>query len=79
AALMVALPGCWPALPRDRRAMLLMAGGGLGLVAIGLQGLAIGIQGWSWPWLEALLGALGDRQFGIGLGGTLAVVAFLVL
>lgn len=79
AALILALPGCWPALSRDRRAVLLLAGGGLGLLAIGLQGLAIGIQGWSWPWLVALFGDLGDRQFGIGLGGTLAVIGFLVL
>ncbi len=54
-------------------------GGGLGLAAIAGQGLAIGVQGWSWPVLEQAFGELGDRQFGIGLGGVLATLGFLLL
>ena len=79
AALPLALPGVLPGLPRSRRAGFLLAGGGLGFVALVLQGLAIGVQGWSWPWLDHAFGELGDRQFGIGLGGCLAFIGFLVL
>ncbi|MFT3952906.1 MAG: iron ABC transporter permease [Piscinibacter sp.] len=79
AALLVALPGALPILPRPRRASLLVAGGALGLLAIGTEGLAIGINGWSFAGLERAFGNLGDRQFGIGLGGALTFGAFLIL
>ncbi len=79
AALALALPGALPAGAAARRATFLLAGGGLGLAAIVAQGAAIGIQGWSFPWLEATFGELGDRQFGIGLGGSLAFIGCLVL
>ena len=57
----------------------LMLAGAFGLSAIVLQGMVIGIQGWSWPWLNSLFGELEDRQFGMGLGGALASFGFLVL
>ncbi len=78
AGIALALPGALPG-PAARRAGFLLAGGGLGLAAIVAQGLAVGVQGWSWPWLEALFGPLDDRQFGIGLGGSLAFAGCLVL
>jgi iron(III) transport system permease protein len=79
AALAVALPGAAPAGTNARRATWLLAGGTLGLAAIVAQGLAVGVQGWSFPWLEARFGELGDRQFGIGLGGCMAFLGFLVM
>jgi iron(III) transport system permease protein len=79
ACLALALPGALPGGSAARRAGFLLAGGGLGLLAIVAQGLAIGVQGWSFPWLEAAFGELGDRQFGFGLGGSLAFVGCLVM
>lgn len=79
AALFLALPGALKAGSRARQAGFLVWGGGLGLAAIVLQGLAIGIQGWSWGWMNALFGELPDRQFGMGLGGSLAALGFLLL
>ncbi|PTM51916.1 ABC transporter permease [Phreatobacter oligotrophus] len=79
AAALLVLPGVLPTLARDRRATVLLAGGIAGLVVIAVQGLAIGVQGWSFPFLERRFGDLGDRQFGIGAGGALAFLAFLLL
>ncbi|WP_458094252.1 ABC transporter permease [Roseomonas sp. WA12] len=64
-------------LPLDRptRAGLFLLVGGLGLGLLIVQGYAIGVQGWSATWLEALLGPLQDRQFGIGWGGALVPAA----
>lgn len=75
----LALPGVLPVASAARRAAFLCWGGGLGLAAIAAQGLAIGVQGWSYGWLALLFGALDDRQFGIGLGGTLAALGLLLL
>ncbi|MGI9522021.1 MAG: ABC transporter permease [Hyphomicrobiaceae bacterium] len=62
----------------DRRipTILTISGGG-GLLYMMLQGFAIGIQGFQWPWLETLFGPLGDRQFGMGYGALLVAVCFL--
>jgi iron(III) transport system permease protein len=79
AALVVALPGALPAGTRAHRARFLVAGGACGLLAVVLQGLAIGIQGWNWAWANAAFGELDDRQFGMGLGGVVTAVAFLLL
>jgi iron(III) transport system permease protein len=76
AAVAIGLPAVQPG---RGRAGLRMVAGGLGLAAIVAQGLAVGVQGWSFPWLEATFGELGDRQFGIGLGGTVATAGFLFL
>ena len=77
AALAVTLPGALPLLSRRARAHWLIAGGAFGLLAIAAQGFAIGINGWTAPWLEAWFGPLDDRQFGIGLGAVLTVAGFL--
>ncbi|PWS34295.1 iron ABC transporter permease [Falsiroseomonas bella] len=79
AALTLALPGALPAGTAARRARFLVWGGGLGLAAIVAQGFVIGVQGWSYPGLAALFGELDDRQFGIGLGGSLAFLGCLIL
>lgn len=64
---------------RPRRGALLAWGGVLGLAAIVLQGAAIGIQGWNWSWATAAFGELNDRQFGIGLGGSMTTLGFLFM
>jgi iron(III) transport system permease protein len=79
AGLALALPGALPFGPAARRAAFLLGGGGFALAALVAQGLAIGVMGWSSPWLEARFGELGDRQFGFGLGGCLAFVGALVM
>ncbi len=79
AALAVALPGALPSGSARARSGFLVWGGLLGLAAIVAQGLAIGVQGWSYPWLTEIFGELDDRQFGMGLGGTVAFFAFVLL
>ena len=79
AALLIAAPGAWPRQSRARRRIFLIAGGALGLAAIVLQGALIGIRGWEYPGLEAVFGALDDRQLGVGIGALLALVGFLFL
>ncbi|MGI9423790.1 MAG: ABC transporter permease, partial [Hyphomicrobiaceae bacterium] len=77
--LFLLLPLLTARLPRtDPRfpALLEIAGGG-GLLYLVLQGFAIGIQGWQWPWLEAWFGPLGDRQFGMGYGALMVAACFL--
>ena len=61
------------------RARVLLAAGVAGMAWLGLQGFAIGVQGWSWGFLEAALGPLGDRQLGMGMGGLVTFAAFLLL
>lgn len=77
AALVIALPGTFAPLGRERRRVFLIAGGGLGLAGIVLQAALIGIQGWELPWIESSFGSLNDRQFGIGVGAVFAFVSFL--
>ena len=79
AALGLGAPALLPTLSRGTRGALLIAAGLLGVAAIMAQGWFIGLRGWSYPGLEAVFGDLGDRQFGIGLGGTIAFTAFAAL
>ncbi|HWT08704.1 MAG TPA: ABC transporter permease subunit, partial [Roseomonas sp.] len=79
AALVVTLPGALPAGSAATRARFLTWGGAFGVLAIAAQGLAIGVQGWSFAWLGDLFGDLNDRQFGMGLGGAVAFFAFVIL
>jgi iron(III) transport system permease protein len=78
--------GLLAALPAIRRpksdsgtARLLILAGAGGVAWIVLQGFAIGLQGWSWPGLDALFGPLGDRQVAMGYGGMAVATAFLFL
>jgi len=57
---------------------LIVAGiAGLGFIVA--QGWLIGPRGWYYPALEAVFGALPVGQYGIGIGGALAFLAFLLL
>ncbi len=60
-------------------AWILLASGAAGLIWFVLQGFGIGIRGWSYGWLEAGFGPLGDRQFGMGWGALLVATALLFL
>jgi len=62
-----------------RRAAALLAVGALGMAWIAAQGFAIGLTGWSWAGLERAFGPLDGRQVGMGVGGLVTVVAFLLL
>ena len=62
-----------------RVATVLVLGGAGGLAWAALQGLAIGHQGWSAPWLGALFGLPGPSQAGFGTGAFLLCLACLVL
>jgi iron(III) transport system permease protein len=76
ASLAPALLALKPGLPRKTLGTLLLAAGAAGLLSIILQGWCIGVRGWSYPALERIFGELPDRQFGMGLGGTVAFIAF---
>ncbi len=64
---------------RRRQGVLLCAGALVGLVGLLGSGFAIGAKGWSYSWLAQLFGALPIGQPGIGLGGALVLLAFLML
>ncbi|MCY4542398.1 MAG: iron ABC transporter permease [Rhodobacteraceae bacterium] len=57
--------------------LTLMATGALGLIWLAAQGFGIGIRGYSFDWLNLLFGELGDRQFGMGMGGLLVAASLL--
>ncbi len=59
-----------------RSLVLLGAAGFLYTLA---QGFAIGLSGWSWPFLERFFGALDDRQLGLGGGALMVLASFLFL
>ena len=78
AALLIALIG-WR-LPAGRaQGRALASGGGIGLVGLLASGFAIGAKGWAFEWLNTSFGALAAGQFGIGLGGVLTLLAFIML
>ncbi|WP_415184793.1 ABC transporter permease [Phaeovulum sp.] len=60
-------------------ARVLILAGGFGFAWLVAQGLGIGLHGWTAPWLEALFGPLGTRQFGMGYGALITASAFLFL
>jgi iron(III) transport system permease protein len=79
AALMVCAGGTRYIRDPARRGALLVGIGALGVFFLALQGLAIGISGWSWAWPEALFGTLADGQPSMGAGAVLATVCFVLL
>ena len=58
---------------------LFLFGGGIGLFWLMVQGLAVGIRGWQFDTLSALLGPLSDRQFGMGYGAIFYYLSSLFL
>ena len=60
-------------------AKILIAAGGFGFAYLIAQGFGIGIRGFSFAWLTALFGDLGDRQFGMGYGALLTASSFLFI
>ncbi|MFI5032814.1 MAG: ABC transporter permease [Reyranellales bacterium] len=62
-----------------RRGACLMAASAVGLALFAAQAFAIGLHGWTANWLTASFGELDGRQFGIGAGGTIVLIAFLSL
>ena len=69
----VALPG------GQRQGALLVAGAAFGLAGLLGAGFAIGARGWAFEGLDARFGALPAGQFGLGLGGVLALASLLML
>ncbi len=57
----------------------LLLGGGLGALGLVASGFAIRAKGWAFEALNGQFGALATHQFGIGIGGSVAIVALLVL
>ncbi|PSC03634.1 iron ABC transporter permease [Alsobacter soli] len=69
----------WRSADPQRRNGLLVLGGALGLLATLKQGFLIGLKGWSFAWLAALMGGPGPTQVGFGLGAGVLLYAFLLL
>ncbi len=65
--------------PSRRQGWVLLAGGGLGLLALVASGFSIGARGFNFELLQALFGELPQGQFGLGIGGALAWLALLML
>ncbi|PCK84095.1 iron ABC transporter permease [Rhizobium sophoriradicis] len=62
-----------------RRGAVLAWLGALGVFFLSLQGLAIGISGWTWSLSEALFGTLADGQPSMGAGAVLSAIVFVLL
>lgn len=65
--------------PGRRQGAVLLAGGGLGLLALLASGFLIGARGWAFEGVTASLGELGARQTGMGWGAFVALVALMML
>ena len=57
----------------------LMAGGLVGALGLAISGFAIGSKGWSFAWLNTSFGELATNQFGIGIGGFIALMSLVLL
>ena len=60
-------------------AKVLLLSGAVGFSWLMAQGFGIGIRGFTFDWLTAIFGDLGDRQFGMGYGALFVASAFLFL
>ena len=60
-------------------ARILILSGAAGFAYLIAQGFGIGIRGFTFDWLTAIFGDLGDRQFGMGYGALLVASAYLFL
>ncbi|MBA5776043.1 iron ABC transporter permease [Stappia sp. F7233] len=59
--------------------LALVAAGIAGLAYALVQGFALGLHGWAWPFLEALLGETQATQIGFGTGAMVLLFSFLFL
>ena len=57
----------------------LMAGGLLGALGLAVSGFLIGSKGWAFNGLNISFGELAVNQFGIGIGGFIALMALVML
>ncbi|MGQ0677660.1 MAG: ABC transporter permease [Rhodospirillales bacterium] len=78
-ALAAATPAALLHVDDARLHRLLIAAGLGGLALMAAEGFAIDHRGWSYAWLEALAGAPGPKQPGMGFGALLLAGAFLML
>ncbi|MBW6422369.1 iron ABC transporter permease [Rhizobium sp. XQZ8] len=62
-----------------RRGALLAAAGGLGVLFLALQGLAITATGWTWTIGETLFGQLATGQSSMGAGAVLTSICFVLI
>ncbi len=62
-----------------RRGTWLVVASACGLVLFAAQAFAVSLHGWTAGWMTSWFGELDGRQFGIGAGGTLVLIAFLSL
>ena len=62
-----------------QRGGLLSWAGGLGLIFLALQGLAIGFSGWSWTISETLFGMVADGQPSMGAGAVITGIVFVLM
>ena len=65
--------------PGRQQGNWLLAGGLLGGLGLLVSGFAIGARGWAFEALTTQWGALSTHQFGLGMGGLLALMALVVL
>ncbi|TNM59766.1 ABC transporter permease [Aliirhizobium smilacinae] len=77
-ALALALSARFVADPMTRGRLLAWAGG-LGVLFLVLQGLAIGISGWNWTMADTVFGPLRDGQPPMGAGAVLSSITFVLL
>jgi iron(III) transport system permease protein len=62
-----------------RRGKLLALAGGFGVLFLALQGLAIGMTGFTWTISEAIFGQLADGQPSMGAGAVLSAICFVLM
>ena len=72
-------PSAWRCPAAGARVRCSLQGATVGLAGLLGAGFAIGARGWAFEWLDASFGALPAGQFGLGLGGVLALASLLML
>ena len=78
-ALIAAMPALFMHRDSRRLSRLLVAAGIAGMALMLAEGAAIDHRGWSWAWLQALMGGEGPKQPGMGYGALVLAAAFLML
>lgn len=65
--------------PGRKQGAWLLAGGALGALGLAFTGFAIGAKGWAFDAFNTSFGELAINQFGMGMGGFVAVLSLIVL